>query len=93
MTAEEILSEIRDELRAANEAAQTTARQNAEMWTLADIGEYMALSVSSVRSRVITHKTFPTAVRLPISEKGQGQRLWLSKEVKAWILRHRETKH
>jgi len=78
--AQEILEELRYQ-----------GRNNDALWdTGDDIARYMKLSKSTVQSRIICKQSFPRALRMPTSETGLGGRRWLAKEVKQWVMRHRE---
>ena len=61
-----------------------------DLWTAEDVAVYLRLSVGTVRNRVLSHCTFPRAVRIPTTDDG-GSRRWPAKEVRAWALRHRES--
>ena len=79
---EKLLLEILNELRSLHS-------DNAEIWTVDDIANYVRLSRSSVQSRIICRKDFPRAIRIP-TDSGMGGRRWYSKEVKHWASRNRE---
>lgn len=55
-----------------------------DLWDAADIAQYMRLSKKSVQSHILGTKGFPNPVIL-----ATGGKRWMSKEVKAWVLRHR----
>jgi predicted DNA-binding transcriptional regulator AlpA len=77
----ETLTEILNVLRAQNQ-------QQKELWTTADIEQFMTLSKSTVQQRIIASAGFPAPVRLPTSD-GLGGKRWVAKEIKQWVLRHR----
>jgi hypothetical protein len=62
-----------------------------DLWTADMIATYLHLGVGTVRNRVLSHPTFPRAVRIPTTDDGGGRR-WPGKEVIAWALKHREAK-
>ncbi|MFM2477346.1 helix-turn-helix transcriptional regulator [Celerinatantimonas sp. MCCC 1A17872] len=78
-----VIDEILEELR-------YQGRGNDSLWDADDIARYMRLSKSTVQGRIICRESFPLAVRLPTSDTGLGGRRWLAKEVKQWVMRHRE---
>ncbi len=79
---QKLLLEILKELKAQR-------AENAELWAVDDIGNYMRLSRSSIQSRVICRKDFPRAIRIP-TDTGMGGRRWYAKEVKFWVSQNRE---
>ena len=78
-----VIQEILEELR-------YQGRNNDALWDANDIARYMRLSKSTVQSRIICKRNFPRALRMPTSDTGMGGRRWLAKEVKQWVMRHRE---
>lgn len=58
--------------------------QEDDLWGPDEIADYTKLSKSSVHSTILRAPGFPTAVILP-----SGGRRWLSKEIKAWLIRRR----
>lgn len=76
-----ILEQILDELRANN--------ADKRLWGVTDIANYLNLSESSIRTRVICKPDFPVAVSIP-TDAGQTNRRWYPHEVKDWIGKHRE---
>lgn len=85
MIAQDTLTLILDEIRAQNQNDQ-------DLWDAESIGRYMGLKKSTVQSKILCKETFPTAIRLPTSEKGLGGRRWLAAEVRAWVMKHKEAR-
>jgi len=56
-----------------------------KLWTVDDIADFLSLSSSSVRQRVVTKPNFPK----PIYPVDSRTRRWLPPEVKDWVLTER----
>jgi len=63
-----------------------------KMWSVADIAEFMGMSTSTIRNRVITHSDFPVPIRIPYDKNSRTDHRWYPEEVKKWISKHR-SKH
>ena len=63
--------------------------RNEGLWDADDIAHYKNLSKSTIQCRVICKQSFPRALWLPTTETGGGRR-WVAKEIKQWVMRHRE---
>jgi len=53
--------------------------QQRRLWTIADVAEYLQLSVDHVRDRVVHSPGFPAAARI-----GHAKR-WKPEDVRAWV--------
>lgn len=69
---------------------QKLNRSDDDLWTRADIAEYLRCSANQA-DRVIRHKDFPAAIRPPTSENG-GHPRWVAREVKKFVQQFREVK-
>ena len=72
--AEQLLIEIRDELRAAN--------RHARLWTSRDVADYLGTSLKSAQNRILNRADFPRALQVP----GVGRR-WRPGDVRAYVER------
>lgn len=61
-------------------------QQSDELWRAEEIAGYLKLGKKSVQNRILSLPTFPPPVFLPTGEKTKR---WVSKEVRAWALKHR----
>lgn len=61
------------------------ARVSDDLWTVDDIAAYLKYSRKTVQNRLICANSFPSPIRLPTGDNVGGQKLWKSKEVKAWV--------
>jgi predicted DNA-binding transcriptional regulator AlpA len=55
------------------------------LWTVDDIADFLSLSSSSVRQRIVTKPNFPK----PIHPVNSRTRRWIPPEVKTWALTER----
>lgn len=60
-----------------------------ELWTINHISDYLHISVSSLRNRVINAPGFPQAIRIKTTE-GRGSPLWKADEIVEWVEMHQE---
>ena len=60
-----------------------------ELWTTAEIAEFLRLSPGWVRDSVVHEPSFPKPTRLPQAGRGRRRNRWIRSDVEAWALRHR----
>ena len=58
---------------------QSRVNLDAELWTTAEIAEFLRLSVKHVQDRVTHDPTFPKARRV------MGSRRWVAQEIREWV--------
>lgn len=62
------------------------------MWSVKHIADYMNVSESTVRNRVIVHRLFPVSVRVPYNKGSKTDPRWYPNEVKAFLSKNRSKK-
>lgn len=55
------------------------------LWNTADISEYLGVSYKYTSEYVVTHHTFPDAMRVPRKSGKRGHPRWYAGEVIEWI--------
>lgn len=87
-----ILIDKFDELIAAT--LQTHAKPkipfDRALWGIDDIAEYLRLSYKYVQEYIISHHTFPDAIRLKFNNAKKGHPRWYAREVVEWAAKYRE---
>lgn len=78
------LQSVLHQLQRLADAQEKNGFMNKELWSVAEIAEYMDLSPKSVSNLVTKHKTFPKCRNVLT-----GGRRWYSKEVRAWVEKQR----
>ncbi|UOD28740.1 hypothetical protein INH39_25365 [Massilia violaceinigra] len=81
MSAEEMLEQL--VARLASQPAPLPVQ--IDVWDIAHISRYLKRTADTVRREVVVHPTFPKAIRLPGSPRGQA--LYKAREVVAWTER------
>lgn len=76
--AEQLLIEIRDELRAAN--------RHARLWSSRDVADYLGTSLKSAQNRVLNRADFPRPLQVP----GVGRR-WRPADIRAYVERSQKS--
>lgn len=64
-----------------------------KLWDVGTIAEYLDMSESQVRQRIICNPSFPNPIRIPTtngrSEESRAHPRWEAKEVKAYVMKCR----
>lgn len=61
------------------------------LWNTTQIGEYIGVSYRYASEHIVTHHTFPGAIRLPTKTAKNGHPRWHAGEVIAWVSNHKES--
>lgn len=63
---------------------------NITLWNTTGVADYLGLTYKYASEFVVTHHTFPNAVRLPRKKSAKGHPRWYAGEVIAWVATHKE---
>ena len=61
------------------------------LWNTTDVAEYLKVSYRYASEYVVTHHTFPNALRLPNKNGRKGHPRWYASEVVEWAARYQES--
>lgn len=88
----DLISAKLDELIAAVLNSKITAKVGLEatLWNTTDVANYLKVSYRYASEYVVTHHTFPNALRLPTQNQTKGHPRWYAAEVIAWAARYKE---
>ena len=88
---EDIINRL-DQLIAAILDIKASSRigHDAMLWETSDIAEYFKVSYRYTSEYVVTHNTFPGALRMPNKKGRKGHPRWYAKEVIEWAAHHQE---
>lgn len=65
-------------------------RTDSVLWNTAEIANYLGVTYKYTSEYIITHHTFPCAMRVPTKNGKKGHPRWYAGEVIAWVAKHRE---
>lgn len=82
-----------DELISAvlNSKITTKVGLEATLWNTTDVANYLKVSYRYASEYIVTHHTFPNALRLPTQNQTKGHPRWYAAEVIAWAAQYQET--
>lgn len=88
----DLISAKLDELIAAVLNSKITAKVGLEatLWNTTDVASYLKVSYRYASEYIVTHHTFPNALRLPTQNQTKGHPRWYAAEVIAWAARYQE---
>ncbi len=61
------------------------------LWNTSDVANYLKVSYRYTSEYVVTHHTFPNALRLPNKNDRKGHPRWYAAEVIAWAAHYQES--
>jgi hypothetical protein len=81
-----------DELIAAVLNTKITPKVGLDMtlWNTTDVANYLKVSYRYASEYIVTHHTFPNALRLPTQKQTKGHPRWYAAEVITWAARYQE---
>lgn len=81
-----------DELIAAVLNTKFTPKVGLDMtlWNTTDVANYLKVSYRYASEYIVTHHTFPNALRLPTQNKTKGHPRWYAAEVITWAAGYQE---
>lgn len=86
-----IISKL-DEVIAAlhNKNATSTLGIDCILWNNTEVAKYIGVTYKYANEYIVTHHSFPDAIRLPTKNNSVGHPRWYAKEVIEWVSRNRE---
>lgn len=60
------------------------------LWNTSDVAEYLKISYRYASEYIVTHHTFPNALRLPNKKEKKGHPRWYAIEVIKWVAGYKE---
>lgn len=89
---EEIVSKL-DELIAAvlNTKKVTTIDSQYLLWNTNDVADYLKVSYKYASEYIVTHHTFPHAIRVPTKNGRNGHPRWYATDVITWTSKYRDS--
>lgn len=60
------------------------------LWNTKGVADYLGVTYKYASEQVVTHHTFPGALRLPTKKSTKGHPRWYAGEVIAWVAIHKE---
>ena len=60
------------------------------LWNTTDVAKYVGVTYKYASEYIVTHHTFPEALRLPTKKSAKGHPRWYAGEVIEWVAKHRE---
>lgn len=60
------------------------------LWNNTDVASYIGVTYKYANEYIVTHHTFPNAIRLPTKSNSLGHPRWYAKEVIEWVSKNRE---
>lgn len=90
--APDLLSSKLDQLIAAVLDSKISPKISLEitLWETKDVACYLKASYRYTSEFIVTHHTFPNAVRLPTKNKTKGHPRWYASEVIEWVAKHQD---
>lgn len=91
MSEQQIIEKL-DELIAAvlNTKLKPSIDIDIQLWSTADIAEYLNISYKYTSEYIVTHHSFPQAIRLPTkSGERNGHPRWYASDVIEWVRNHK----
>ena len=87
----EILNKL-DQLIAAvlNTKKATVIDSKLALWNTSDVADYLKVSYKYASEYIVTHHTFPSAIRVPTKNGRNGHPRWYAMEVTSWASKYRE---
>jgi hypothetical protein len=61
------------------------------LWSTQDVADYLSLSYRYTSEYIVTHHTFPHAMRLPTKKNTKGHPRWYAAQVIEWAATHQES--
>ena len=91
-TSIDLISVKLDELIAAVLNSKITAKVGLEatLWNTTDVANYLKVSYRYASEYIVTHHTFPNALRFPTQNRTKGHPRWYAAEVIAWAAKYQE---
>ena len=88
----DLISAKLDELIAAVLNTKITSKVGLDLtlWNTTDVANYLKVSYRYASEYIVTHHTFPNALRLPTQNHTKGHPRWYAAEVIAWAARYQE---
>lgn len=90
-TDEAIITRL-DELTAAVLDSKVSAKMTLDLtlWSTKDVAAYVGVSYKYASEHLVTHHTFPNALRLPTKRALKGHPRWYAGEVINWVAANQE---
>ena len=60
------------------------------LWDNTEVARYIGVSYKYANEYIVTHHTFPDAIRLPTKNGRSGHPRWYAKEIIQWVSKNRE---
>ena len=60
------------------------------LWNTANIAEYLGVTHKYTSEYIVTHHTFPNAIRIPTKNGKKGHPRWYAGEVIEWVKKYKE---
>ncbi len=81
-----------EELTSAVLDTKVSARMSLELtlWATKDVAKYVGVSYKYASEHLVTHHTFPNALRLPTKRSPKGHPRWYAGEVIKWVAANQE---
>ncbi|MGH1486987.1 MAG: hypothetical protein ACRBCI_12265 [Cellvibrionaceae bacterium] len=86
------VTEKLDALIAATLDKKITPKISSEitLWNTANIAEYLGVTHKYTSEYIVTHHTFPNAIRIPTKNGKKGHPRWYAGEVVEWVKKYKE---
>ncbi|MCO7225062.1 hypothetical protein [Pleionea sp. CnH1-48] len=60
------------------------------LWNTQDVANYIGVTYKYTSEYIVTHHTFPNALRMPSKNQTKGRPRWYAGEVIKWVASHQE---
>ena len=64
--------------------------QERRLWTTTDVANYLGITYKYASEWIVTHHTFPDALRIPTKNGKRGHPRWYASEVMDWVAEQKE---